>query len=98
MGSVFVPENEDLRAKIQADLGVDAGERDYLPFKGLEKSVRTDVQIVKDSELIPNDIPVHGYVYEVCTQPAPTFRASQPPGPTPCSQWQGGAVIMISPI
>ena len=58
-------ENEDLRAKIKADLGVDAGERDYLPFKGVEESVRTDIKIVKDSPLIPDDIPVHGFVYEV---------------------------------
>lgn len=58
-------ENEDLRAKIKADLGVDAGERDYLPFKGVDESVRSDIKIVKDSPLIPDDIPVHGFVYEV---------------------------------
>ncbi len=34
-------------------------------FKGLEQSVRTDIQTIKDSPLIPADIPVHGYIYEV---------------------------------
>lgn len=60
-------ENKDLKDKIKADLGVDAGDRDWLPFKGLEQSVRTDVGIIKSSPLIPDDIPVHGYVYQVET-------------------------------
>lgn len=34
-------------------------------FKGLEHSVRTDIKTIKDADLIPADIPVHGYVYEV---------------------------------
>jgi carbonic anhydrase len=59
--------NEDLRAKIQADLGVDVGERDFLPFTDLEQSVRDDVQIIRDSPLIPKNIPVSGAIYDVHT-------------------------------
>lgn len=59
--------NEDLRAKIQTDLGVDVGERDFLPFTDLEQSVRDDVQAIRDSPLIPNDITVSGAIYDVHT-------------------------------
>ena len=109
-------ENSDLKAKIKADLGVDAGDRDWcadcvtppcaqpaqlllptrvaspasfacgfgardagcchahrrLPFKGLEQSVRTDVQIVKNSPLIPNNIPVCTLIH----QRQPIFETS----------------------
>lgn len=59
--------NEDLRAKIQTDLGVDVGERDFLPFTDLEQSVRDDMKTIHDSPLIPKDIPVSGAIYDVQT-------------------------------
>ena len=59
--------NADLRAKIQADLGQDVGERDFLPFTDLEKSVRDDVAIVKSSPLITPGTPVTGAIYDVHT-------------------------------
>ncbi|HEY0733429.1 MAG TPA: carbonic anhydrase, partial [Herpetosiphonaceae bacterium] len=49
--------NADLAAKIQQDLGVDVGDRDFLPFPDLEQSVRDDVAILRESPLIPKDIP-----------------------------------------
>lgn len=58
-------QNEDLTAKIKEDLGVDTTGQDFLPFPDLEKSVRDDVEIVKSSELIPDDIPVTGAIYDV---------------------------------
>jgi carbonic anhydrase len=57
--------NADLAAKIQQDLGVDVGERDFLPFSNLEQSVRDDVAILRESPLIPKDIPISGAVYDV---------------------------------
>lgn len=60
-------QNEDLTAKIQEDLGVDASGRDFLPFSDLEQSVRDDVQRIRGSELIPDDIPVTGAIYDVRT-------------------------------
>ena len=59
--------NEDLAAKIKEDLGVDASGRDFLPFSSLEESVGEDVEKIRTSELIPNDIEVHGAVYDVKT-------------------------------
>lgn len=58
-------QNEDLAAKIQEDLGVDASGHDFLPFSDLEQSVRDDVDILKDSALIPNSLTFIGAVYEV---------------------------------
>ena len=59
--------NEDLAAKIKEDLGVDASGHDFLPFPDLETSVREDVEKVRASELIPDDIEVYGAIYDVKT-------------------------------
>ena len=59
--------NEDLYAKVQQDLGADASDIDFLPFPDLEQSVRDDVQFLKDSPLIPDDVSVRGFVYDVKT-------------------------------
>lgn len=59
--------NEDLVAKIRDDLGADATGRDFLPFSDLEQSVRDDVAIIRQSPLIPQDIPVSGAIYDVTT-------------------------------
>jgi len=64
-------QNSDLVAKIRADIGPDAaasvGNRDFLPFSDLEKSVRDDVATIKASPLIPDNIPVTGAIYDVHT-------------------------------
>ncbi len=57
--------NDDLAAKIQADLGVDVGEQDFLPFPDLEQSVRDDVAILRTSSLVPSDVPISGAIYDV---------------------------------
>lgn len=59
--------NEDLVAKIKEDLGADASGHDFLPFKDLEESVIDDVEALRSSELIPDDIAVTGAIYEVET-------------------------------
>ena len=59
--------NADLAAKIQDDLGVDVGDRDFLPFTDLEQSVRDDVATLRQSELIPQDITITGAIYDVTT-------------------------------
>ena len=58
-------QNTDLAAKIQADLGVDASDWDFLPFQDLEASVREDVATLRNSPLIPRDIPISGAIYDV---------------------------------
>ncbi len=60
-------QNEDLTAKIKEDLGVNTTSQDFLPFPDLEQSVRDDVETIKSSELIPDDILVSGAIYDVKT-------------------------------
>ena len=59
--------NEDLAARIKEDLGVDASGQDFLPFSNLENSVREDVEKIRTSELIPNNVSVSGAIYDVKT-------------------------------
>lgn len=60
-------QNADLAAKIQTDLGADASGWDFLPFSDLEASVRDDVATLRNSPLIPRDIPISGAIYDVRT-------------------------------
>jgi carbonic anhydrase len=61
--------NKQLREKIGQDLGNIAEQAsehvDFLPFADLAASVRDDVAIIKSSPLIPQDIPVYGFIYDV---------------------------------
>src|SRR5229473_1924828 len=57
--------NDDLRAKVKQDLHANADHIDFLPFKNLEQSVRDDVATIKSSPLIPNNVEVSGFIYDV---------------------------------
>ncbi len=57
--------NEDLQQKL-ADRG-DASGIDFLPFSDNEASVRADIDTIRNSPFISDDIPVSGYIYEVET-------------------------------
>ena len=57
--------NDQIREMLKNDTGADASGIDFLPFSDLEASVREDVATVKGSPLIPNDIPVTGFIYDV---------------------------------
>ena len=57
--------NDDLHAKLSSDTGADASDIDFLPFSDLEGSVRDDVERIRSSPLIPDDISVRGFVYDV---------------------------------
>ena len=63
--------NDDIRARIHADLGSQAGDAasqmDFLPFGELEQSVRDDVATIKASPLIPDAIGVYGFIYDTST-------------------------------
>lgn len=39
----------------------------FLPFKDLEESVVEDVQRIRDHHLVPKNIPIYGFVYDVKT-------------------------------
>lgn len=57
--------NEQLRDRVRQGLGADASGIDFLPFRDLEESVREDVAAIRDSPLIPKDVQVTGYIYDV---------------------------------
>lgn len=56
-----------LREQLRRDTGADASEIDFLTFTNLEESVRQDVRTIRDSPLIPDEIRVRGYVFDVRT-------------------------------
>jgi carbonic anhydrase len=59
--------NDDLRERLREERGADASGIDFLPFSGsdLDQSVREDVERIRTSPLLPADIPVRGFVYDV---------------------------------
>lgn len=59
--------NEHIHALLAEHPGVDASSIDFLPFDDLEQSVRDDVQAIRSSPLIPDEIPVTGFVFDVHT-------------------------------
>jgi carbonic anhydrase len=59
--------NQNLHAKVRQDLGADSSEIDFLPFTDVEESVREDVAFLLSSPLIPSDVLIRGFVYDVRT-------------------------------
>jgi carbonic anhydrase len=57
--------NEVIRDQLRRDLDADASAIDFLPFSDLEESVRRDLFTIRNSPLIPKDIPVSGFIYDV---------------------------------
>jgi carbonic anhydrase len=60
-------DNATLQGICQERLGADATDIDFLPFGNLEQSVRDDIAVVRTSPLIPDEIPVRGFIYDVTT-------------------------------
>lgn len=62
-------DNNHMVGVLKKDLGgaaEDEGKKiDWLTFKDLEGSVRDDLQIIKKSPLIPDNITVYGFIYDV---------------------------------
>ena len=59
--------NRDLRQRVQADLGQDTGEFDFLPFKNLDDSVREDIDFLQATQLLDPETLIRGFVYDVKT-------------------------------
>ena len=57
--------NEQIRQRLHDRLGADASGIDFLPFGDLDQSVRDDVATIRSSPLVPNDVAVSGFVYDV---------------------------------
>lgn len=59
--------NEDFAKHIQNTLGVDVRGRNFLPFTDVVESVREDMELLRQSPLIPEDVVISGAVYDVDT-------------------------------
>ncbi|TRX93132.1 hypothetical protein FHL15_006000 [Xylaria flabelliformis] len=63
--------NDDAHAIVKKNLGpaalAELGALDFLPFPELDKAVKDDVEFLKVSTTIPDDVPITGWVYEVET-------------------------------
>ena len=59
--------NQQLRAQVKTELGVDSGGIDFLPFGDLEASVIEDVRLLTNSPLLEPGTPVRGFTYDVHT-------------------------------
>jgi len=57
--------NEELQGRVERELGADARGIDFLPFSDLEQSVRDDVAFLRASPLIPKELEIRGFVYDV---------------------------------
>ena len=59
--------NEEFTTFLNQELGVDVRGQDFLPFTDVEESVREDVDLLRQSPLIPDDVEISGAVYDVDT-------------------------------
>jgi carbonic anhydrase len=59
--------DDALHEKIKQELSADADYIAFLPFKNLEQSVRDDIAFLRSSQLIPQNIEIHGFIYDVKT-------------------------------
>jgi carbonic anhydrase len=60
-------DESEIRQRLERDTGADASGIDFLTFSDLEESVREDVRRIRESPFIPEEIPVHGLVYDVAS-------------------------------
>lgn len=63
--------NEEAHSLVAEKLGPSAaaelGPLDFFPFPELETAVKEDVEFLKRSAAVPDDVPITGWVYEVET-------------------------------
>jgi carbonic anhydrase len=57
--------NEQIRQVLRRDLNADASGMDFLAFSDLDESVREDMETIRSSPLIADDVAVRGLVYDV---------------------------------
>jgi carbonic anhydrase len=59
--------DDTIRSKLRSERNIDADAVAFLPFKDLDASVRDDIAVYRASQLVRQDIPVRGFVYDVKT-------------------------------
>jgi carbonic anhydrase len=59
--------NDDVRAKLKAETGASADDIDFMPFTDVEASAINDVRTIRANPLLPKDLEVTAWVYDVKT-------------------------------
>jgi carbonic anhydrase len=59
--------NEELRATIGREAGVDASGWDFAPIDDHAHALRADIDLIRSCPLLPSDLAVSGFVYDVDT-------------------------------
>jgi carbonic anhydrase len=59
--------DEKLREKLKSETGHDASHLHFHSFSDVEKSVKKQLQTIRNNPFLPRDIVVHGFVYDVRT-------------------------------
>jgi carbonic anhydrase len=59
--------DEKLREKLKSETGHDASHLHFHSFSDVEKSVKKQLQTIRNNPFLPRDIDVHGFVYDVRT-------------------------------
>lgn len=59
--------NERMHDELLNDLGTDVSHIDFLPITDPDETVRQDVDAIRRSPMVRDDIRVHGFVYDVHT-------------------------------
>jgi len=59
--------NDDIRAKLRAETGASADDIDFMPFTDLDASVQDDVRTIRANPLLPKELEVSGWVFDVAT-------------------------------
>ena len=57
--------DDHLRNELREATGLDPSDLQFYTFKDLEENVRAQVEKIKSNPYLPNDIPVHGFIYQV---------------------------------
>jgi carbonic anhydrase len=57
--------NDDVRRKLKAETGASADDIDFMPFTDVEASARADVRTIRANPLLPKDLEVTAWVYDV---------------------------------
>jgi carbonic anhydrase len=59
--------DEKLREKLKTETGHDASHLHFHSFSDVEKSVKKQLQNIRNNPFLPRDIDLHGFVYDVRT-------------------------------
>ena len=59
--------NDQIRGMLSDELGADATDVDFHPFPDVHDSVAASVRRLRESNLVPDDYPITGFVYDVKT-------------------------------